>query len=55
MNIATAIEILTKEQELQSIGLLELLIDIRENREIYSPTLLAAYRVFMAKGSELFA
>ena len=56
MKTATAISILTKEQEVLGIGLLELLVDIRKEGEmVYSPEVMQAFRVFMAEGTKLFA
>ena len=56
MKTATAIAILTKEQQFLGIGFLELLVDIRKEGEmVYSPEVMQAFRVFMAEGSKLFA
>lgn len=56
MKTATAIAILTKEQQFLGLGFLELLQDISANGAmVYSPEVMVAYRVFMAEGAKLFA
>ena len=55
MNIAEACEFVQTKAASQGIGILELLIDMRQAPEDYTAQELAAYRVFMADAQRMFA
>ena len=55
MDIAKACEFVEAKAASQGIGILELLIDMRQSPEDYTAQELAAYRRFMADAQRMFA
>ena len=56
MQITTAVKQIQKEAEFQSMGLLEVLQDIKQHgRMMYSERTMEAFVVFVQQGQELFA